>query len=224
MDERVTQYVKQKIEGSVLVTDPFRCVYINNIFPDDFYKHIESIFPADEYLTTNSQKQYKTLDFVLKERKTLSMFNRMNGYDDLKGFPFVKESVELRRWFAFSLIPIVADKLQIQLGECDDDTRYVVDLPGYMKRPHTDVSQKLFSVLIYMSNSKCGTTILRPKERGLTDSRGIDHRYDQFEEVFDPPFVPNTLIAFERSDVSFHCVKKLGPNEYRKAIHINIRR
>ena len=75
-----------------------------------------------------------------------------------------------------------------------------------------------------MSDSKCGTTILRPKRAGFCDPHGIDHRYDQFEEVFDPPFIPNALIAFQRTDTSFHCVKKVAEGEYRKAIHINIRK
>jgi hypothetical protein len=79
MDDRINKYVREKVEGSVLVTDPFPYLYINDIFPEDFYKHIESIFPSDEYVTTNNKKSYKTLDFVLKERKTLGIFSRMVG-------------------------------------------------------------------------------------------------------------------------------------------------
>jgi hypothetical protein len=148
----------------------------------------------------------------------------MNGYGDIDNYPYRRECIAMRRWFRDFLIPALANKLQIQLPEVwDDDTRFVLDLPGYIKRPHTDIPQKIFSVLIYMSNSSSGTTILRPKQSGFSDDYGYDHRFDEFETVFDPPFKPNSLIALARTDTSFHCVKKLGPGEYRKAIHINIR-
>jgi hypothetical protein len=222
MDD-INQYVSKKVEGSVLATDPFPYLYINDIFPKPLYDHIESIFPTEEYLTTNNQKSYQTLDFTLKERKTLGIFNRLSGYSDLENYPYATECINLRRWFRDFLIPTIAKKLQVELPTCDDDTRFVLDLPGYLKRPHTDIPQKIFSILIYMSHSKCGTTILRPKQNGFSDSEGYDHKYAQFEEVFNPAFVPNALLAFPRTNTSFHCVNKLGEGEYRRAIHINIR-
>jgi hypothetical protein len=224
MASRLESKVLERLDGSVLVTDPFPFVYADNFFPEDYYKRVESIFPTDEYLTPINSKEYKTLDTQVDNRLTLSIYSRMNGYGDIDNYPYRRECIAMRRWFRDFLIPALANKLQIQLPEVwDDDTRFVLDLPGYIKRPHTDIPQKIFSVLIYMSNSSSGTTILRPKQSGFSDDYGYDHRFDEFETVFDPPFKPNSLIALARTDTSFHCVKKLGPGEYRKAIHINIR-
>lgn len=223
MDDRVNQYVKQKVEGSVLVTDPFPYLYINDILPNDFYNHVVSLFPEDKYLTSNGDKQYKALTKVLKERRTLAIFNRFIKYGELDNYPHAKQCIELREWFYSFLIPLVANKLEVKLTLWDDDTRFVVDTENYLKRPHTDVPNKLFSMILYMSNSNSGTTVLTPKKIGFSDDFGYDHRFDEFNEVFTAQFVPNALFAFKRTDTSFHCVRKLSRGEYRKAIHINVR-
>lgn len=224
MAKRLNEFVGRQIDGLVLNTNPFPFLYCENFFPQDYYKRIESIFPTDQYLTPINSKSYQTLDVLVESRYTLSIFNRVNCYDDIKGYPFEQQAIELRKWFRDFLVPSFANKLNIQLPEVwDDDTRFVLDLPGYFKRPHTDVPQKLFSILIYMSDSACGTTLLKPKQEGFSDDNGYDHKYGEFEEVFNPPFKPNSIIAFPRTDTSFHCVKKLNEGEYRRAIHINIR-
>lgn len=223
MDDRVNQYVKEKVEGSVLVTDPFPYLYIQDILPNDFYNYINSIFPEDNYLTSNDEKQYKPLTKVLKERRTLAIFNRSVKYNELNGYPYAKECIELREWFYSFVIPLIAEKLCIELSLWDDDIRFVVDTENYLKRPHTDIPNKKFSMILYMSNSESGTTVLTPKKVGFMDDFGYDHRFDEFNEVFTAQFVPNALFAFKRTDTSFHCVKKLRKGEYRKAIHINVR-
>lgn len=226
MDDSVNKYVKEKIEGSVLVTDPFPFVYIENIFPEDFYNKVDAIFPSIEQTTHINDKSYQTLNHHVVGRHTLSIYSRMNQYQDIENYPYKDECINLRRWLFGYLTPLLAKKLRVDLlpGKCDDDTRFVIDQEGYFKHPHTDISQKLMSILIYMSHSRQGTTILRPKQEGFRDDFGYDHSYEKFEEAFNPPFVPNALIAFPRTDTSFHCVKKLGPDEYRRSIHINIRR
>ena len=224
MAKKLNEFIGRRIDGLVVNTNPFPFLYCQNFFPQDFYDKMDSIFPTYQHLTPINSKSYQTLDLPVKSRYTLSIFNRGNCYDDLKGYPFERQAIQMRLWFKEFLIPSLANKLSIQLPEVwDDDTRFVLDLPGYVKRPHTDVPQKIFSILIYMSDSACGTTLLKPKQDGFSDDYGYDHRFDQFEEVFDPPFKPNSIIAFPRTDISFHCVKMLNKGEYRRAIHINIR-
>lgn len=225
MANNLEQYVKAKVDGSVLTTEPFPYLYIQDVFPSDYYSKVDSIFPEPQFLTPINSKEYQAIVTTLNERYTLTIFNRAILYGELDNYPHKSNAIQMRRWFADFLVPLIASKLNIQLPEMwDDDTRFVVDHPGYVKRPHTDIPQKILSILIYMSESRCGTTILKPKHQGFSDDFGYDHRFDEFDEVFDPPFRPNCLLAFPRTDTSFHCVKKIGQGEYRRAIHINIRR
>lgn len=224
MDDSINQHVIQKLEGSVLVTDPFPYFYVADIFPDSFYSYVNQLFPEEYYLTSNDEKTYKALAISLKERKTLAIFNKFIKYSEISSYPYANECIKLREWFYSFLIPAVATKLSVNLDLYDDDTRFVVDYEGYVKRPHTDVPNKLFSILLYMSNSRRGTTVLRPKKDGFTDDFGYDHQFHQFDEVYTAPFVPNALFAFKRTDTSFHSVRRLESGEYRKAIHINVRK
>lgn len=219
------EFIRNKVEGSVVATEPFPFLYIQDFFPKDYYRKLESIFPEDKYLTSINDKKYKPLDTVIVGRKTLTIFNSDITYQELEGYPFAKEARAFRKWSRDFLVPLIAYKLNVPMATSSwDDTRFVVDTEGYVKHPHTDNPQKLFSILIYMSNSKCGTTIVKPKDPDFKDSYGNDHKFGQFDMAFDPPFVPNALIAFPRTDTSFHCVRRLESGEYRRAIHINIRR
>ncbi len=225
MANNLEQQVQARLDGSVVNTEPFPFLYVEDIFPKNYYYKVDSIFPSKDQMSIIDGKEYKVLDTPLKERMTLTMFNRGILYSELDNYPHKNKCIQMRQWLTNFLVPKVAAKLGIEMPDVwDDDTRFVVDLPGYVKRPHTDIPQKIFSILIYMSESKSGTTILKPKQQGFRDDYGYDHRFDEFEEVFDPPFKPNCLMAFPRTDTSFHCVKKIGRGEYRKAIHINVRK
>ena len=226
MLDNVSKFVDDKLQSTILHTNPFPYLYVSDFFPDDFYSKLECIFPDKKYLTNINDKSFKPLDpkaVPVHSRSTLTIFNREVGYTEIEGYPHKQQCIEFREWVSNFLVLKLAAKLQLNESNWDDDTRFVLDQSGYEKRPHTDHPKKVFSVLIYMSESKCGTTLLKPKQLGFSDDYGYDHRFDQFDEVFNAPFKPNTLIAFARTDTSFHCVRKLGQDEYRKAIHINIR-
>lgn len=224
MAENLKQYISNKVEGSVLATEPFPFLYIQDFFPEDFYVKLKQIFPTDNLLSNINDKKIKPLSLDIQGRSTLSIFSRETKYSEIAGFEFQEQAIQFRCFCRDFLVPLVASKINVQLPlHWDDDTRFVLDTFGYLKRPHTDHPGKLFSILIYMSDSNCGTTILKPKVAGFEDSYGYDHKYDMFEELYNPPFVPNALLAFPRTNNSFHCVKRLGKDEYRQAIHINIR-
>lgn len=226
MLDNVSKFVDDRLQSTILHTNPFPYLYISDFFPDDFYSKLEFIFPDKKYLTNINDKSFKPLDpraVPVHSRSTLTIFNREVGYTEIEEYPYKEQCIQFRQWAHNYLIPQLALKLQLGLSKWDDDTRFVLDQPGYEKRPHTDHPQKIFSILIYMSDSACGTTLLKPKQDGFSDDYGYDHKFEQFEEVFDPPFKPNSIIAFPRTDTSFHCVKMLDEGEYRRAIHINIR-
>lgn len=225
MFDDVKQSVTDKVQQAKLNKDPFPYLYIQDFFPADFYTQLDSLFPTQSQLTSITNKAFKPVSNPVQGRSTLTIFNREVEYKEMEGYPYSKQSIEFRLFVNSFLVPLIASKLEIQLPtRWDDDTRFVLDQMGYVKHPHTDHPMKTFSILIYMSNSLSGTSILRPKQLGFMDDYGNDHPFRKFDEVFNPPFVPNALLAFPRTNTSFHSVTRLRrADEYRKAIHINVR-
>lgn len=224
MAESLKQYVKNKVEGSVVQTDPFSFLYIPNFFPDSFYQQLELVFPIEHQLTGIGDKPHRIVTGRVPGRSTLDIFhmNPVVGYKQIENYPHKKFCIDFQLLASNFLVPLIADKLKISLPECrTDDMRFVLDQEGYFKQPHTDHPKKTMSILIYMSYSSVGTSIFKPKQLAKFDSQGVNHPFNDFVEAFQAPFVPNALLAFERTDTSFHGVKLLNNNEQRKSIQIS---
>lgn len=225
MVEHLAAHVTNKLNSSSIIDEPFPFLYIKDFFSESFYERLNTIYPPESQFTSLNDKKIKPLSFPHDDRFSVVIYNRESGYSELDGYKFADEAVQFRRFCRDFLIPIIAKKLNVAMpGKWDDDTRFILDKQGYKKHPHTDHPGKIFSILIYMSHSSNGTTILKPKKEGYIDSYGYDHKYGEFNEVYDLPFVPNSMLAFERTDRSFHCVKITRPGEIRRAIHITARR
>lgn len=87
----------------------------------------------------------------------------------------------------------------------------VRDAPGFELGPHTDTQKKLFTVLIYLApdarRPDLGTAFYKPKDPALKCDGTVHHEREAFERVKIAPYAPNTLIAFARTDRSFHGVE-----------------
>ncbi|MDC3266430.1 hypothetical protein OAU13_00725 [bacterium] len=225
MAKTLKDKVRIKVEGSTLSVEPFTFLYIQDFFPIDYYNNLESVFPDDSQLVSINDKEYKPVQYKVVGRRTLAIHSPEVGYSEIENNKFKNSLIQFRQFVRDFLVPLIASKMQVDLPEqwCDD-IRFVVDQCGYSKLPHTDHPNKILSILFYMSRSDRGTTILKPKKQGFSDDFGYDHPLDEFDQIFDPPFIPNSLIAFKRTDTSFHCVNELASGEYRKAIHITVRK
>lgn len=71
----------------------------------------------------------------------------------------------------------------------------VRDLPGYRIRPHTDAADKVFSVILYLSGDH-GTRLYRWEPSGCA-----------LVPKFELSGAPNTALAFERTQDSYHGVE-----------------
>lgn len=223
MAEDIKQYIVDKVEGSVTNTDPFPFLYIQDFFPTNFYNQLEKTFPSTSQLMDIIDKPYKPVTGNVTNRSTFSIYNRQIGYQEIKNYEHKQQCIDFRLLVHTVLIPSISNKLQITLPpDWHDDVRFVYDTGGYHKYPHTDHPKKIMSILIYMSYSRCGTVIVKPKQRDFSDSEGDHYPFENFDQIFDPPFIPNALIAFPRTNTSFHCVDNLDIDEQRKSIQISV--
>jgi hypothetical protein len=88
---------------------------------------------------------------------------------------------------------------------------------GYFLGPHTDLSTKLVVLLIYLppddTHQHLGTSLYRPKKSGFICLDSNHYPFDEFVNVKTAPFRRNSLLAFERSDWSFHGVEPFAEGD-----------
>jgi hypothetical protein len=88
---------------------------------------------------------------------------------------------------------------------------------GYFLGPHSDLHTKLVVLLLYLapdeSAGHLGTSLYRPKRAGFTCPNGTHYPFEDFIRVKTVPYRPNSLLAFLRSDISFHGVEPLSEQD-----------
>ncbi|WP_339854881.1 hypothetical protein [uncultured Nisaea sp.] len=138
----------------------------------------------------------------------------------------ILNSKEMTQTIVKKFPEILLPKLK-QASQLTVDVRLCEDLNGYTLGPHTDVSYKLYTLLIYApvdtDHSHFGTRFYEPREAGFTDTGDSHFDFDQFVEVDAAPYRPNTAVLFPRTDSSFHGVLPLDDPDYvRRSIVVNV--
>jgi hypothetical protein len=89
---------------------------------------------------------------------------------------------------------------------------------GFFLGPHTDLSTKLVVLLFYLApddnHQHLGTSLYRPKDPGFSCPDSKHYPFDDFVRVNTAPYRMNSLLAFERSDRSFHGVEPLAVQDF----------
>lgn len=173
----VEAYLKQAIESSVLVTEPFSYIYLENALPAEEYEALVGSLDSREW-------------------KPISETRPVKGYPER----FV---ADCGSWSV--LHKLLCDKFGVT-GDFTDETLLVRDMPGYKIGPHTDSPKKVITALFYLRGQE-GTSIYTPKEKGFTCKGGPHYEFEQFDKVATMPFKPNSMFAFLKSDKSFHGVE-----------------
>lgn len=218
----VRHYVQYQIMNAPLRVYPTQHIYVEQIFPPDFYKRLLDALPDDS--------AYMRL--VDTER-----VNQEYSPHRLSLFPSQLEQAKLdieRRVFwqrlfqAFSseeFAAIILAKFQAPIFQRfmkpGDQKRPNInysteiflmrDLTNYSLGPHTDSPSKLLSVLFYLPSADdrpdLGTALYLPKDRSFRCAGGPHHPFELFERVITLPYRRNTLLAFPKTDQCFHGVE-----------------
>lgn len=196
---------------------PFEHIYVENVFPEDFYQEILSRLPQTD--------KYIPIDQATGVSK--------GKYQDRGLFPLIPEAIktlsekdrqfwsDFYHWFGGDLIErailhIFTESLEEHFHHVDVEPEFarVIDLirdrTNYSLGPHTDSPDKLISLLFYLPKddaySHLGTTLFVPVDPLYEDSRGKHHPFDLFKIVKTMPFKPNSMFGFMRQDDSWHGV------------------
>jgi len=118
------------------------------------------------------------------------------------------------------LLPAAEDILSIfgkkSIKEYSVEIWLIRDLDNYYIPPHTDIKQRVISMLYYLPEDNSiedfGTSLCVHKDKDFT-SDGSEwyekERAEEFTIVKKSLFSYNSMFAFPRTDTSFHCVPKI---------------
>lgn len=232
MSSSVERYVSERIRAAPLALGPFPHLVVRNIFPEDFYQAMLGSFPPEEFLPSLEQDR-GTQGYP--ERFTLGLQpKRLRRVPE----PLRTFWTELAGWMLSErFLRGVMNKFRPYVSErfpghkelsIRSEALLVSDRTGYSLGPHTDSQVKVISLLFYLpkddSLAAHGTSLYVPLEEGFTCPGGPHYGFDQFRRVASVPFLPNTMLAFAKSETSFHGVETIRePGVRREMLLYDVR-
>lgn len=196
MNEDVLGHIAYKIQNTRVSHFPFPHIYVENVFPDDFYDELLLALPQD---TEYSQGEANYKGRVFHDPTDLPLLDplRTNSFTNICTKPF-KSEIFARLGSEFP-------------AACD--LRLVLDRENYSIGPHTDAKHKVLSYLFYLPRDlslvNLGTSIFLPRDPNFKCPGGPHHKFEPFVKIFTAPFKPNSLFAFFKTDQSFHGVEPI---------------
>ncbi|HZQ11600.1 MAG TPA: hypothetical protein VFB31_02190 [Pseudolabrys sp.] len=197
------------VRASELRSDPSPHIFIEGIFPADFYRALMAHFPADG-IYVNVDRSGNPHG---RHRRRVNLTRDMERIDPSARayWHTVRESIASPE-FVTALYDKFAAPLAQRYGSKFPDVRVRLELmrdsSGYAIGPHTDAPHKVFTGLFYLpadnSQADLGTSMYAPKEAGFVDDSGRQYPFELFEECTKIPFVPNSLFLFMKTQNSFH--------------------
>lgn len=199
---------------------PFEHIYVDGIFPPNFYQQLLSHLPASEFYTPidqlgkvapGSYQERFVFPLIPDKIEILPQTQKQFWQNFLTlfgGEPFIQAAIHL--FFETVKERFASARTQPQLTSNFDLVR---DTTHYSIGPHTDTPKKLLSLLFYLPNEDSpldiGTSLFTPLDPSYTDPYGKHHPFDQFKLVTTMPFKANSLFGFVRTNDSWHGVLPL---------------
>jgi hypothetical protein len=230
-DERTP---RRLIEQTPLSLEPFAHAIFDNFLPADRYRALVDVLATENF-------------------KPVEKFGGTRGYDsrDALYFDTVMPSSVCRHpefWSALladvffnpELVQAFVDKVaphtpfrsaKAFLERSKRLTLQVIrDRGGYSLGPHTDVSVKLGTLLLYVPEISgefegAGTVMFKHSDPAFSCPAGSRHYpFAGFHEAKSVPYKSNTAFLFARSARSFHGVKAVPPGRTRYVLQYSIQR
>ena len=217
----------ERIRAIPVQTQPFPYVYVENIFPADFYAEMQRRMLDDASYqrlldTGRVGKGYSPERFCFMPGQVTAGTDAENVAFWQALFRTYRDDEFIVLWLE-KFADAIRDRIERKevpenLGDMPVASEIFLmrDREAYALRPHTDSPAKVVSVLFYLppddSSAHLGTTLYRAKEEGRRDSGAAHLARKEFDSVATMPYRANTLFAFPKTAVSYHGVEPItGP-------------
>ena len=226
MSEDVSLYVLYQIVNAPIRMFPFPHVYVENVFPPDYYREMRDLLPSTETFGT-----LKALGRVADDYSESRLVLPLAPKDlERAAGPMREFWGDLSNWmlggnFGRLMVAKFGEIVQQRLGDLGrmrfhDEALLVRDHASYALGPHTDSPTKALSFLFYLppddSQPHLGTSLYVPRDPEFACTGGPHYPFESFRRVCTLPYLPNTLLAFPKGPRSFHGVERLVDTAVRR--------
>ena len=219
MDPAVEEHLIYQLANAPLRLYPFPHLYIESIFPPEYYAQLREHWPQASQLVS-LESTGRVPQGWYAERFIMPLTSEKVGElpeDGTREFwkGFGKKMLGSPR-FMYAAMDKFEPQLRQRFGaqlETLDFTHEILivrDHSNYRLGPHTDSPHKVLSFLFYCPDddvySHLGTSIYTPIDPTFRCPGGPHHPFKGFHKVKTMEYRANTLFAFVKTDNSFHGV------------------
>ena len=174
--------------------DPYRHFLVEDLFPDEVYRALQSLpFAAPG------------LDGISGKRELHNDTRRYFDADGMAEFSLMRSVAEALQ--SPRVTRAIAEAFEAPIDDTFLRLEYAQDIDGFWLDPHTDLGVKKFTGLIYLSDGHedLGTDIYRSPQ----------------EHAARSPFKPNSAMIFVPSDKTWHGFERRPIAGVRKSVILN---
>ncbi len=211
------EHVSERLRTAKVELDPFPHYFLERVFPDDYYRQLLRNLPASDVY----ENLYEVTDLKLDHFRHRNQRDMDDGWTErlpARVKPFWEAFNE---WFlgpAFARAVLESFRSErTSWPEVSVESQFIRHRAGYFLGPHSDLYTKLVVLLIYLapdnSAEHLGTSLYRPKDPSFSCPDSKHYPFEDFIRVKTAPYKPNSLLAFLRSDISFHGLEPLSQTD-----------
>jgi hypothetical protein len=229
MFSNAEQHVLYQIANAPMREYPYAHIYVENVFPDDFYAALRANWPDPSALTclgdTGRVPKGAYLERFVMPFKPAEIAKLPA---DRRAFWTEFAEWMLTQRFLTAMIdrfePYVKERFGDDIYRCEfaADSLLVRDLTNFSIGPHTDAPHRLLSMLFYCPDNDAlkhlGTSIYVPCDPDFRCAGGPHHPHAKFRKVMTMEYRPNSLFAFIKNDHSFHGVEPISDANVQRDI------
>jgi hypothetical protein len=210
----------ERLRSARVEADPFPHYVLEGVFPEDYYRQLLRHLPGSSIY----DNLYEVTDLKLDHFRHRYQRDLNEGWTSALPEPLQSFWNSFNQWFlspelAQAVLESFAGPLKPRIGDQSSwpavsvEAQFIRHRAGYFLGPHSDLYTKLVVLLLYLApdanNEGLGTSLYRPKIEGFSCPDSKHYPFDDFIRVKTAPYKPNSLLAFVRSDISFHGLEPL---------------
>ena len=227
MSSTAEEHVIYKIANTPIRTYPYPHIYVENVFPEDFYAQLRANWPDPKAFTsladtgrvyTGTYVERFVVPFKVPDIAKLSGDRR--GFWNEFGNWFMAD--RFRETMIAKFHSYAQQRFGDGLKHCrfETDSLIVRDKTNFSIGPHSDAQHRLLSMLFYCpddtSMSHLGTSIYVPLDPDFRCAGGPHYPHKKFRKVITMEYKPNSLFAFFKTDNSFHGVEPIKDEQVER--------
>jgi len=218
------EHLTDRLRSAEVILEPYPHYLLDDVFPQDFYQALLRHLPESNVYENLYEVTTLKLDhFRHRDQRDLDQGWTERLPPELKDFWERFDEWFLGPDLARAVLSSFAGQLKERFGAEDSwpevsvESQLIRHRAGYFLGPHSDLYTKLVVLLIYLAPDRSaehlGTSLYRPKDPEFSCPNSTHYPFEDFVRVKTAPYRPNSLLAFFRSDVSFHGLDPLSQQD-----------